>query len=84
MHTRLRPKITATRRAKLKRGGTGDGRFNAGTIIQSVRRPEHSSRKIHSADRRRTVLFEVIDHGTPARLSVQRSGRSEAGDTKPP
>ncbi len=64
MHARLRPKIAATRRAQLKRDGTGDGRFGASTIIQCVRRAKHSSRKIHSADRRRTILFEVIHHGT--------------------
>jgi hypothetical protein len=64
MHTRLRPKIAATRRAQLERDGTRDGRFDAGTIIQGVRGPEHSSRKIHSADRCRMILFEVVDHGT--------------------
>jgi hypothetical protein len=79
MHTRLRPKIAATRRAQLKRTGAGDGRFDAGTIVEGVRRPEHSSRKIHSADRRRTILFEVIDHGThlsqeaPSLLAVESS-----------
>jgi hypothetical protein len=64
MHTGLSPKIAATRRAQLECDCTRDGGFDAGTIIEGMSRPEHSSRKIHSTDGRRTILFEVIDHGT--------------------
>jgi hypothetical protein len=48
------------------------GCFDAGTIVQRVRGAEHSSCKIYSADRRRTILFQVIDHG--AHLSQEFPG----------
>jgi hypothetical protein len=51
-------------RTDLEGERTRDGGFGPSAGIESMRRTKHLGGQIDPADRRRPVLFEVVEHGT--------------------